>query len=154
MLIVLLEYIDLFQCTWQHETDTWGGLPNPLSFCIAAFHFKHSCCTQVSIFCSNMLLLCQRFALCVCLWLLFQQFCKWRKNRRIPNAQSAVIATIEGTTILLNLSRSICMVVAMLLVRLVFRYDIPLFTEGNNSSVVWSPLPLLGVDISFCGSIE
>ena len=27
MLIVLLEYIDLFQSEWQHETNIWEGYP-------------------------------------------------------------------------------------------------------------------------------
>ena len=41
MLIVLLEYSDLFQSEWQHKTRIWEGLPCPLPFYIAAFHFKH-----------------------------------------------------------------------------------------------------------------
>ena len=30
--IVLLEYIDLFQFEWLHETNIWDGLPCPLLF--------------------------------------------------------------------------------------------------------------------------
>ena len=37
VLIVLLEYIDLFQSEWQHETNIWEGLPCPLLFYIAVF---------------------------------------------------------------------------------------------------------------------
>ena len=41
VLIVLLEYIDLFQSEGQHETNIWEGLPCPLPFYIAVFHYKH-----------------------------------------------------------------------------------------------------------------
>ena len=67
VLIILLEYTNLFQSEWQHETNIWEGLPCPLPFYIAVFHFKHSYCNQLSIFCLNLLLLCQHFALCFCL---------------------------------------------------------------------------------------
>ena len=54
MLIVLLEYIALLQSEWQHETNIWEGLPCHLPFSIAVFHFKHSYCNLLSIFCSNL----------------------------------------------------------------------------------------------------
>ena len=38
ILIVLLEHIDL---EWQHETNSWEGLPCPLPFYSAVLHFKH-----------------------------------------------------------------------------------------------------------------
>ena len=44
MLNILLEYIDLFQSKCKHETNIWEGLPCPLPFYIAAFHFKYSYC--------------------------------------------------------------------------------------------------------------
>ena len=44
VMIVLLEYIDLFQSEWQHETNIWEGLPYSLPFYIAVFYFKHSYC--------------------------------------------------------------------------------------------------------------
>ena len=53
-----------FQSEWQHETDIWEGLPYPLPFDFAVFHFKHSYCKYFSTICSNLLLLCQYFALC------------------------------------------------------------------------------------------
>ena len=62
VLIILLEYINLFQSEWQHETNIWEGLPCALPFYIAVFHFKHSYCNQLSVFCLNLLLLCQHFA--------------------------------------------------------------------------------------------
>ena len=46
VLVVLLEYINLIQSEWQHETDIWEELPCPLPVC------------------SNLLLFCQHFALC------------------------------------------------------------------------------------------
>ena len=39
LLIVLLEYIDCFQSEWQHEPNILQGLPCPLPFYIAVFHF-------------------------------------------------------------------------------------------------------------------
>ena len=41
VVIVLLEFIDLLQFEGQHETNIWEGLPCPLPFYIAVFHFKH-----------------------------------------------------------------------------------------------------------------
>ena len=44
VLIVLLDYIDYYNLSGQHETNIWEGLPFPLLFYIAVFHFKHICC--------------------------------------------------------------------------------------------------------------
>ena len=54
----------------QHETNIWEGLPFPLQFYIAVFHFKRSYCNYNLVyfqllFCSNLLLLCQHFACCL-----------------------------------------------------------------------------------------
>ena len=39
VLIIILEYIDLLQSEWQHETNIWEGrLPCTLPFYIAAFN--------------------------------------------------------------------------------------------------------------------
>ena len=40
VLTVLLEYIDLFQSEWQHETNVYEGLPCPLPFYIAVVHLR------------------------------------------------------------------------------------------------------------------
>ena len=66
VLIILLQYIDLFQSKWQHETIIWEGLPCSL-FCIAVFYFKHDYFSWLSAIFPNLLLLCQHFALCFCL---------------------------------------------------------------------------------------
>ena len=44
-----------FQSELQHETNIWEelSLPCPLPFYIAVFHFKHSYCSYLSIFCSK-----------------------------------------------------------------------------------------------------
>ena len=49
MLIVLLEYINLFQSERQHETNIWEGLSCPLPFYIAVFQFQHSYCNYYHI---------------------------------------------------------------------------------------------------------
>ena len=40
VLIVLLEYIDLQQSEWQHETNILEGLPCPLPFYNAEFYLS------------------------------------------------------------------------------------------------------------------
>ena len=48
-----------------------------LYYCIIIFHFKHSYCSKLSVFCLNMLLLYQHFALCFCL-LIFLKIIFWQ----------------------------------------------------------------------------
>ena len=86
--IVLLEYINLFQSKWQHETNIWEELICPLPYYIAMFHFKHNYCNQLSTFCLNLCLLCQHFALCFCLPII-PIFCQ--QNRRIPTRVGLII---------------------------------------------------------------
>ena len=40
VLTVVLEYIDLYQSEWQHETNIWVGYPAFLPFCIAVVHLS------------------------------------------------------------------------------------------------------------------
>ena len=46
MLIVLVEYNNLFQSKWQHETIICEGLPCLLPFYIAAVHFTLATVTR------------------------------------------------------------------------------------------------------------
>ena len=58
VLVVLLEYIDLFWSKWQQETNIWEGLPFPIPFYIAVFHFKYIAIAVLIIFCSDLLCFC------------------------------------------------------------------------------------------------
>ena len=63
VLTALLEYLDLFQSKCKHKTNILEGLSCLLPFCITAFHIKHNYYSYLSVFCYNLRLLYQHFAL-------------------------------------------------------------------------------------------
>ena len=69
VMIVLLEYIDLFQSEWQHETNIWEGLPSSLLFYIVVFYFSIAIVTnyvyfaQICSYYANILFLAFAFLL-------------------------------------------------------------------------------------------
>ena len=63
VLIVLLEYIDLFQSEWQHETNIWEGLNCFYHSILLYFILSIAIITNVAYFAQ----ICSYYVLCFCL---------------------------------------------------------------------------------------
>ena len=82
MLIVRISLFSVWVATLMKQTFGRSYPALYQSILVYIVHFKHDYCNSLSMFCSNLLLLCQYFALCLCLPII-PIIC--RQNECIPN---------------------------------------------------------------------